>query len=224
MKNEIKAVLFDYDGTVSDRTRSAYANYHALLHEFFPEMDIHSTEFESRIQRCILWDEYGTVSQKSVMKNIREHWKPDLDTDEALKEWYRLFPDHQIWTEGLPAVLKQLSRSYQIGLLTNGPHERQWPKIGKMHLEDYFFPIIVSGDIGIDKPDPRIFAKAAEDMHLRCDECAYVGDTFMTDIAGAVNAGMRPVWYCGERKGITALDIDIIHKAQELLELFPAKP
>lgn len=212
----IKGILFDYDGTVSDRTRSSYACYRILLHRFFPELDENSLEFESRIQRCILWDEYGTVEKKEVICHIRDHWKADLNVDEAVQLWYRYFPDCQVWTKNLKDVLLQLRKDYKLGLVTNGPHDRQWPKIRNMKLEEIFSVIIVSEDFGRRKPDPAIYTAAAQKLNLSNSECAYVGDTFETDIVGALNAGMKPVWYCGEHIGVTDMNICRIHSAEEL--------
>lgn len=223
MSMQLKAVLFDYDGTISDRTRSSYANYRILLHAFFPDLDEHSLEMEARLQRCILWDEYGTIEKKIVMQRIRDKWKPDLDVEEAVHEWYRYFPENQVWTENMKEVLFALKKKYHIGLVTNGPHDRQWPKIRKMGLEDIFETILVSEDFGSRKPDPSIYWQAAENLQVRPEECAYVGDTFETDIAGALRAGMVPIWFCGERSGVTDMDICTIHSAQELLELFNEK-
>lgn len=218
--NNCKCILFDYDGTLTDRTRSSYENYQILFSEFFP--DLHDDlEMESRIQQCLLWDEYGTIRKAEVMQRIANKWKPDLDIDKAVKRWYEIFPDHQVWTEGMKETILKLKGNYHVGLVTNGPHDRQWPKIKKMHLEDLFEVILVSEDFGRKKPDPSIYHAAADDLHVPYEECAYVGDTFSTDIKGAVLAGMTPVWYCGERSGVTdRKDVLIVHSSKELLQLF----
>ena len=82
--NNCKCILFDYDGTLTDRTRSSYENYQILFSEFFP--DLHDDlEMEARIQQCLLWDEYGTIRKAEVMERIQKKWKPDLDIDKAVK-------------------------------------------------------------------------------------------------------------------------------------------
>lgn len=214
-----KAVLFDYDGTLTDRTKSAYTGFKLVLKQYFPQLDEHDPVFEGMMQQCILWDEYGTIGKKTVMERVKDHWLPDLDVDQAVKQWYEVFPDCQFWTEGMPETIKALKEKYKVGMVTNGPHDRQWPKIHKMHMDDMFDPIIVSGDFGKKKPDPSIYQAAADYLHVSCEECIYVGDTFHTDIVGAINAHMRPVWFCAERAGVSDLDVEIVRSAKELADL-----
>mgnify|MGYP003098048126 FL=1 len=48
----IKGILFDFDGTLSNRVESAYFMYRWMVHEMLPEMDVHDIEFESTRFRC----------------------------------------------------------------------------------------------------------------------------------------------------------------------------
>lgn len=50
------------------------------------------------------------------------------------------------------------------------------------------------GDIGIEKPDPRIFLEAARRAGRAPEECVYVGDRLETDALAAGRAGMTGVW------------------------------
>ena len=81
--------------------------------------------------------------------------------------------------------------------------------------------LIVCGDYGIQKPDPKIFEIAAQRLGLTCEEIAFVGDTFYKDISGAIKAGMMPVWMCVERKEMTYYPgITVVHNYQEIENLF----
>jgi len=51
-----------------------------------------------------------------------------------------------------------------------------------------------SGELGVAKPDPRIFRAAAEALGLPTDRITYVGDRWDVDVLGSAAAGMRPVW------------------------------
>jgi phosphoserine phosphatase len=91
-------------------------------------------------------------------------------------------------------MLEQLSRSYALAVLTNGPGDVQRAKLLASGLE-WFFPVIVaSGDIGFGKPDPRMFATALERLGLDTDEAIAIGDSIERDIVGARSAGLRCVW------------------------------
>jgi HAD superfamily hydrolase (TIGR01509 family) len=53
--------------------------------------------------------------------------------------------------------------------------------------------VVDSGEIGIEKPDPRIFLAATERLGLPPSVCAYVGDIYEIDVVGALRAGLEPV-------------------------------
>ena len=62
-----------------------------------------------------------------------------------------------------------------------------------MVLRPFFDAVVVSGDVGVKKPDPAIFAPALEQTGLATDEALFVGDSPEDDVAGARAAGLRPV-------------------------------
>ena len=57
------------------------------------------------------------------------------------------------------------------------------------------FPIVVSGDLGYRKPDPRIFALALRRLHLPASEVVFVGNDMFRDVYGARQAGLRTVFF-----------------------------
>ncbi|NCB34370.1 MAG: HAD family hydrolase, partial [Erysipelotrichia bacterium] len=92
----IKGILFDFDGTLSNRVESAYFMYRYLVHCLKPEMDIHSPEFEAVVQKCMLWDEFGTISKKHVLNKLKENFAPDMDVEKWAVDWYEIFPEYQV--------------------------------------------------------------------------------------------------------------------------------
>ena len=59
-----------------------------------------------------------------------------------------------------------------------------------------------------------------EEMGLACEEIAFIGDTFWTDIYGALASGMKAVWLCYEKKTISAYPVTKIHEFEEVRTLF----
>ena len=84
----------------------------------------------------------------------------------------------------------------KLGIITNGPSEHQWAKIEALGVEKWIprENIIVSGDLGINKPDVRIFDVMKEKLQLNVDSLYYIGDSLENDIVGASNAGWKPIW------------------------------
>lgn len=216
----IKGILFDFDGTLSNRIESAYMMYRYLLHDMFPEMDIHSSEFEGRVQRCMLWDEFGSINKRHVLNMIKKKWKEDLDVEHYVEVWYNTFHEFQVEQPNCYRVLQELSKHYKLGAVTNGNGKTQALKVDMLDFRKFFETVRISGDFGVHKPDPSIFLQAAKDLGLKPEEIAFVGDTFDTDITGAINAGMMPIWYCYEHKGVTLYPVKQVSDFLELEDMF----
>lgn len=100
----------------------------------------------------------------------------------------------------LPGAQETLAALHAQGLRLGLVSNTVWP--GVFHLEDlerfglasYLECTLFSADVGIWKPDPRIFHLALEALDLQPDEAAYVGDHPYFDVYGAQQAGLRGIW------------------------------
>jgi putative hydrolase of the HAD superfamily len=64
--------------------------------------------------------------------------------------------------------------------------------LSDLGVEEFFATVVISGDIGINKPDARIFHLALQKTGLQPEGAVYVGDT-EEDIAGSLTAGIGPI-------------------------------
>ncbi|MDQ7053880.1 MAG: HAD-IA family hydrolase [candidate division KSB1 bacterium] len=93
----------------------------------------------------------------------------------------------------IPEVLIRLrERGFVLGVISNADGTIQ-QMLQDLELDDYFKCIIDSAVVGIEKPDARIFLKAARILGLTAETCVYIGDQWLIDGQGAANAGMMPV-------------------------------
>jgi putative hydrolase of the HAD superfamily len=91
-------------------------------------------------------------------------------------------------------VLSALKQNKTVGLVSNfdhPPHVRR--VLSDNGLENCFDTVIISGEVGVKKPDPAIFSFGLEQTGLAPDDVVYVGDT-QEDVAGAIAAGIRPIF------------------------------
>jgi len=95
---------------------------------------------------------------------------------------------------GINALLADLKANYKLGLLTNGPSDIQWEKIEALGFDQKFDAVIVAGDVGIYKPDVRVFEMLLEKLGLTAEHSLFVGDSYDADILGAHQAGMYTAW------------------------------
>jgi putative hydrolase of the HAD superfamily len=104
-----------------------------------------------------------------------------------------LFPETEV-------MLQELRSNYKLGLLTNGAPDLQREKIELCHLAHYFDTIVVSGELGIGKPDPAIFSAVLNGLAVSPQTAIMVGDSLRRDILGASCCGLKPIWI--NREGI----------------------
>ena len=90
--------------------------------------------------------------------------------------------------------LVNLQKAYQLALVSNGAPDLQREKIQGTNLARYFDAILISGEVGIGKPDTRIFRLALEAITASSHETVMIGDSLTRDILGAQQAGLKGVW------------------------------
>jgi putative hydrolase of the HAD superfamily len=98
-----------------------------------------------------------------------------------------------VYRDVLP-TLESFKNHYRMGLITNGAPDLQRRKIKEAGLGKYFDAIVISGDVGIGKPDALIFEKALTLLDVYPDSALVIGDSLKSDIQGAHNCGMKAAW------------------------------
>lgn len=194
MKEKIKAVLFDFDDTLSDR-EAQYRLYSLdFLARRFPETS--SEEREKLADDMESLVEGGYLAREIYFPRLIEHWQwknhPSIeeltaDFNEGFGKFKALMPDCE-------RVLEELKeRGYRLGVISNGISKLQNTKLDTAGIRSFFEFILVSGDCEYAKPDPRIFLIASDSMNLKPEECVFVGDHPINDIKGAADAGMKTI-------------------------------
>lgn len=111
----------------------------------------------------------------------------------------RITEDHQranLWSCAAPDAAETLKalhgRGYRLGVVSNADG-RVRKLLDEAGLGGRFDFILDSAEVGVEKPDPRIFSFATERLALPPEACAYVGDIYEIDVAGARAAGLRAI-------------------------------
>jgi len=106
---------------------------------------------------------------------------------------------------GVEAVLKSLSRRYRIGLISNSgvTPGRVLRRVLDSHaILQHFGCATFSDEVGYTKPNPIIFRRTVEELHVNPNEAIHVGDLIETDIVGAKSIGMKTVWFNTSEAGL----------------------
>ncbi|MBL7777368.1 MAG: YjjG family noncanonical pyrimidine nucleotidase [Chitinophagales bacterium] len=116
-------------------------------------------------------------------------------------------------------TLQYLQKKYALHLITNGFAEVQWIKLEHSGLKPFFEHIIISEEVGTQKPDPKIFELAMQRAKTTAVECLMIGDNMNTDIAGARAAGIDQVFFNPHKKPTREKSTYTIHQLEELMRL-----
>jgi len=100
---------------------------------------------------------------------------------------------------GAQEALAALGERYRLAIVTNGIPDVQWTKLNRTGLTELFEVVVISGELGVGKPDPRIYEETLRQLGLPADACLMVGDNFRRDVAGAQDAGIPAVWIAAGR-------------------------
>jgi len=135
---------------------------------------------------------------------------------------------HKVFDDSITA-LTTFKSNYKLGLLTNGAPDIQWDKILGAGIENYFDSIIVSGDIGIGKPDPRIFEEMLARLESTRDNTVMIGDSLRSDIGGARAAGIKAVWInrynlINDGSIVPEMEIKNLGQLESILRLLAVSP
>lgn len=96
----------------------------------------------------------------------------------------------------LPSLLETLSAQYRLCLISNYPLSAPiYQTLQRDGLRRFFDAVIVSADLGVIKPHPRLFAAAREGLgNIPAENVLHIGDDWDADILGAGNAGMKTLY------------------------------
>ena len=108
--------------------------------------------------------------------------------------------------EDVLVALNDLSPTYRLAVVTNGPLDVQTTKLRASGLERFFPLVVASSEVGCGKPDPAVFRVAVRAMSLAPSDVVVIGDSVDRDIAGARAASLRSVWL---DRAMTARDSDV---------------
>lgn len=200
MKYEI--IIFDADETLFDFNKSERETFKNTMMEFNIEYD---ENYHLKIYKEIntaLWKDFeaGLVTQQELkierFKRLSATLKIDFDEIEFANCYAKnLANSSHLYDESL-SLIESLHKDYKLIILTNGLTEIQDKRIRKSIIAKYFEDIIISEEVKVSKPDPKIFDIALKDIKdLDKSKILMVGDSLTSDIQGGINFGIDTCWF-----------------------------
>lgn len=193
MSGTVTAVLFDLDHTLYDRDRTfvAWAQWFVRNRLSLRE----GTEVGAAVDLLVALDANGYGPKEAMFRQIKERHPCLVEEVETLvAAFYGQHLAHVNVDEGASRLLGALGRAgVPWGIVTNGSRN-QLLKVRQLGLDTLASCVIVSGLLGVRKPEPEIFRAAAAHLGVVPQNILFVGDNPETDIVGAARVGMQTAW------------------------------
>jgi putative hydrolase of the HAD superfamily len=203
----LAAVLFDLDDTLHDDTATYRRAAERVAQDVAAERGVDAAALLAAYvaQAESFWKNLSAEHLATPLVGVRAAmWRAALGTagldDAALAErcgaaYNRYRKEHlQIWPGALELLVALRERGLKLALVTNGFAETHREKIVLLQLEDAFDEVFIADEVGMLKPDPRLFALACERLGVPPAAAAMVGDRYERDIRGAGEVGLFTVW------------------------------
>lgn len=192
------AILFDLDETLIDRTQSIAHYAERFQRDFTNRLAPLPT---SALAAAILAaDARGYRPRAELCEELVRTlpWQTPPEPAVLQAHWLTWFPSLAVARVGLAETLTALqAQGIRLGIVTNGRAQGQHTKIAQLGIRPYLSAVVVSEAVQIEKPDPRIFARALAEVGCQASQAWFVGDHPLNDILGAAAAGLRPIWLTG---------------------------
>lgn len=206
-----KLVLFDvgntllyaeqsFDNIVPRANEAMYAALlemgYARLDARFPEVYDQRTEEYYHLRAEELVEYSSAIVLRRVLTEYGYKEVSDAHIGKALRAFYSVTQANWIPEADTVPMLQVLQgQGYRLGVISNAADtEDIYQLLDKVQARPYFEQILVSAEVGIRKPHPRIFEMALEHFGMSAQETAMVGDTLAADILGANQLGIGSVW------------------------------
>ncbi len=175
--HEIKAIVFDCGGVVVQSNRSQVIKF---LAESF---EVSQSEFESylskerildlatgKVKEAVFWESFAKKNQLSIPEGFHSHYLSFIKN---------VFPSDK----DILAFVKSLQDSGLQTPMLSDATEWQVEGFRESGLYENFFPVFLSCEIGLKKPDPATFQYLLSQLKLSPEECIFVDDRKVNIIA-----------------------------------------
>jgi putative hydrolase of the HAD superfamily len=176
------------EGLKIDHFQDAYRKaFKDLIKEYHgPAIFLRMNDYEARVEQLGRTLQHCGFDDPNLVQELVDVY------NEELKKTLKLFPDAL-------HVLSSLKSRYRLSLVTNGFSDLQRWKLEVLKIASYFDDILISGEVGYTKPDPRIFDPLITKLSIPASQYLYVGNSQDDDLPSAHSAGLQVVWI--NRKG-----------------------
>lgn len=170
-----KAIIFDLFGVIHVDPYQRWLNKHGFKREgaFYDASRMADLNLSTMEE---FFETLHKLSNESV-ESIRDNFYEDKFADESLT-----------------SLIKRLKGNYKIGLLTNSRSDYSRSILDSHNLTSLFDEIIISSEVGVIKPDRKIFELTLQKMNISADQTIFIDDN-QSNVEAASALGIKSIWY-----------------------------
>lgn len=190
-------ILFDADDTLFHF--DTFSGLKLMFSNF--DIDFTTHDFDNyQVVNKQVWQDYqnGTATTNEIKERRFAYWAKRLNTEAKILNNAFLESMAQVCTpiSGVERLLTTLHNKVKMGIITNGLTDLQEIRLRKNSLRHFFDILVISEEVGVAKPNRKIFEYAHDLMQAPAHErVLMVGDNLDSDILGGINAGFHTCWF-----------------------------
>lgn len=221
----LRAILFDIDDTLFPTTefaRRARANaVRAMIAAGLrlPEEEVQRELSEVIAEFSSNYDYHFDKLLQRLRPEALNHRNPALVVAAGVAAYHDTkFREIAPYPDVVPLLEDLRAAGVRLGVVTHGWTVKQAEKLVRLGLLEYLDPdaIFISDQIGIAKPNPKLYRYALRDLALEPSEVLYVGDSPAHDIEPPRTIGMHAAWVArGARKTPAEAGIEADHEVED---------
>ena len=213
---DIRALLFDVNGTLVDIETDEWMEeaYRAIAHFLtYQGIDLHRRETRDlyfqimKEQFAVSKEVYPEFDVVAVWREVLRRAATDYTRSLPTRKWQEMplflaelqrgiSRKRLVTFPQVKETLDQLKERYLLAIVSDAQSAYGVSELRAAGLAEYFSPIIISGDFGYRKPDPRLFQAALTELQVYPEQAIFVGNDRFRDIRGARQVGMKTILFC----------------------------
>ena len=190
-------MLFDLDDTLLNRDKAVDKMFLIILEKCYK--DVKDSTKNKMLQKFKEYDNksYGNGDKVKVLKSFFDEFPPKyrLPRNYMQDFWNNTFPHCFSINQNTINIVNTIKMHVEVAIITNGSTQRQKAKIINTNLNSCFDKIIISEEVGFNKPDKLIFELALKELNVQPEDTLIVGDDLEKDIGGCQNANIKGIWF-----------------------------
>ncbi len=190
----IKATIFDLDDTLFDSTdlstHARRAAVRAMLGLGLPATFDEAYQVLTEVVK-----EYGSNYNNHFDQMLKRlgHYSKVYVTAGMIAYHDVKFASIRPFFDVVPTFIELKKLEVKICVLTDGDALKQYEKILRLRIQDFLDDIVITEEVGMRKPNPKLFELALNRLNVKTTETIYIGDNYERDIVPCIELGIRTV-------------------------------